>query len=207
MHGNGGGTWEHCPGSDTDPSLLGQQAVPLPAPTLLHICLKEQRRKMQNYFLLSASYPSSCPWPEGYADPSRVLCSETPKLLTLQHHVGEKSVFVARCGYEPGCVCDRSLVEQHAFAKCLRVLLRSRAGGQVWDSCSLGASCGGYLDVATNVWVRMRTLTESSCTVPSSRMDRSSFPAQDFYFWAMQIKLSLPRCQAGRSTGQIIFSS
>lgn len=199
------------PWSDTDPSLLGQQAVPLPAPTLLHICLKEQRRKMQNCFLLSASYPSSCPWPVGYADPSRVLCSETPELLTLQHHVGEKSVFVARCGYEPGCVCDCSLVEQRAFAKCLRAPLRSRAGGRVWDSCSLEVSRGGYLDVATNVRVWMRPITKSSCTALSSGMDRLSCPAQDFYFWAMlwvyKSNYPSPGCQAGRSAGRIIFSS
>lgn len=55
MNGNGDGTWEPCPGSDTDLRLLGQQAVPLPAPTLLRICLKVQRRKTQNCFLLSAS--------------------------------------------------------------------------------------------------------------------------------------------------------
>lgn len=58
---HGDGTWEPCSGSDTDPRLLGQQAVPLPAPALLRICLKEQRRKTQNCFLLSASCPELLP--------------------------------------------------------------------------------------------------------------------------------------------------
>lgn len=61
VHGNGDGTWEPCPGSDTDPRLLGQQAAPLPPPALLHVCLEEQRRKMQNCFLLSASHPELLP--------------------------------------------------------------------------------------------------------------------------------------------------
>lgn len=69
VRGNGNGTWEPSPGSDTDLRLLGQQAVPLPASSLPHICLKELRRKMQNCFLLSASYPKLLPLAGGLRGP------------------------------------------------------------------------------------------------------------------------------------------
>lgn len=73
----------------------------------------------------------------------------------------------------------------NGLLQSVRTPLRSRAGGRVWDSCSLEVSRGDYLDVATNVRVWMRPITKSSCTALSSGMDRLSCPAQDFYFWAM----------------------
>lgn len=113
LHGNGDGTWEPCPGSDMVLGLLGQQAVPLAALSLLHICLKEQ---MHNCFLLSASSPVLLPSPSRLHAPQWVFVLRDSQTLNS----GEKSVCVAACGYEPGCVCDPSLSEQGALAKWLR---------------------------------------------------------------------------------------
>lgn len=102
------------------------------SPRLPRICLEEQGRKTQNWFLLSA--PSQSSGPVGTQNPFGVSCSETPKLLTLQLRFGGKRVFLVLVVKQD----VSGILEQKGFVKCLRAPLGTdsparQAGGNIWD--------------------------------------------------------------------------
>lgn len=182
---NGNGTWEPSPGSDTDRRVLGQQAVPLPASSLPHICLKELRRKMQNCFPLSASSPKLLPLAGGLHGPVWGFVLRDSQTFNSA---------AARWGKERVCCslrlrtrmrfCDRSLLEQWAFAKCLRAPLRSGSPARREGTFRIVVACESYKRVGLDENINCSG-SESSCTIPSSGTDRSSCPATDFSIWAM----------------------
>lgn len=188
---NGNGTWEPSPGSDTDLRLLGQQAVPLPASSLPHICLKELRRKMQNCFLLSASYPKLLPLAGGLHGPVWGFVLRDSQTFNSS---GKRACLLLAAVTDQDAFCDRSLLEQWASAKCLRAPLRSGSPARREGTFRIvvACECWGGVTRSSAAYKRVGldenincSGSESSCTIPSSGTGRSSCPATDFSIWAM----------------------